>query len=44
MTQNQAAGTPGLGGGIYNVGTFSFDSLTVIKHNHASTGGDNVGP
>jgi hypothetical protein len=44
VTQNQADGTPGIGGGIYTVGTFIFDAFTVIKENHASTSGDNIGP
>jgi hypothetical protein len=41
---NQANGTTGLGGGIYTVGAFTHDALTVIQLNHASTGGNNVGP
>jgi hypothetical protein len=44
VTQNHANGSPGIGGGIYDLGTFSFDALTVIEHNHASTSGDNIGP
>jgi fibronectin-binding autotransporter adhesin len=44
VTQNQANGSPGIGGGIYTVGTFTYDSLTVIKNNHASTSGNNIGP
>jgi hypothetical protein len=44
VTQNQADGTPGIGGGIYTVGTFIVDSVTVIKDNQASTSGDNIGP
>ena len=34
----------GLGGGVYYVGTFAFDALTVIKKNHASTCGDDIFP
>ena len=35
----------GIGGGIYTVGTFGvFTSFTVIKDNHASTSGNNIGP
>jgi hypothetical protein len=44
VTRNQANGSPGIGGGIYNLGKFSFDALTVIKDNHASTSGDDIGP
>jgi hypothetical protein len=29
-----------LGGGVYNLGTFLYDALTVIDHNHASTSND----
>jgi hypothetical protein len=34
----------GIGGGVYAIGTFSFDSTTVINKNHASTSNDNIGP
>jgi hypothetical protein len=44
VTGNHANGSPGIGGGVYNLGTFSFDVLTVIDRNHASTSNDNVGP
>ena len=44
VTQNQANGTPGIGGGIYTIGTFSVHSFTVIEDNHASTSGNNIGP
>ncbi len=44
VTQNQANGTPGIGGGIYTIGTFSVNSFTVIEDNHASTSGNNIGP
>ncbi len=49
ISYNQALGGSGDGGGtdglgvggrIYNVGTFLFDRLTVIAHNHASTSND----
>ena len=30
----------GVGGGVYNLGTFLFDDLTLIAHNHASTSND----
>ena len=30
----------GVGGGVYNLGTFVFDAATVIRHNHASTSND----
>jgi hypothetical protein len=29
-----------VGGGVYNLGTFLFDALTVIAHNHASSSHD----
>jgi hypothetical protein len=29
-----------VGGGVYNLGTFLFDALTVIANNHASTSHD----
>jgi hypothetical protein len=44
ITQNVAIGSPGIGGGIYTLGTFTFDASTVIKHNHASTSGNEIGP
>jgi hypothetical protein len=34
----------GVGGGVYNLGTFTPDALSIISHNHASTSADNVGP
>ena len=43
VISNHANGKPGIGGGIYNLGTF-FDVFTVIAFNHASTSGDNIGP
>ena len=44
VTGNHANGKPGIGGGIYNLGTFTFDAFTVIKHNHASTSNDDIFP
>jgi hypothetical protein len=41
---NVAAGAPGIGGGVYTLGTFSYDAQTLILFNHASTSGDNIGP
>jgi hypothetical protein len=34
----------GVGGGVYTLGTFTYDVTTVIAHNHASTGHDDIGP
>ena len=39
---NRAEGDPGIGGGIYNLGTFTVDALSVIKFNEASTSHDNI--
>jgi hypothetical protein len=44
VTGNHANGKPGIGGGIYNLGTFTFDAFTVIKGNHASTSNDDIFP
>jgi hypothetical protein len=33
-----------VGGGVYNLGVFTPDAATVIKHNHASTSNDDVFP
>jgi hypothetical protein len=44
VTQNNAIGSPGIGGGIYNLGTFTFDSGSAITNNNASTSGNNIGP
>jgi hypothetical protein len=44
VTRNQAHGSPGIGGGVYTLGTFTYDVATVIVHNHASTSGDDLGP
>jgi hypothetical protein len=35
-------GDPGIGGGVYNLGTVTVDALTFIKFNHASTSHDNI--
>jgi hypothetical protein len=32
----------GIGGGVYNLGTFTFDAATVIRHNRASTSNDDT--
>ena len=34
----------GIGGGVYHLGTYSAESTTVIKKNHASTSNDNIYP
>jgi len=44
VTLNRANGSPGIGGGVYTVGTLTFDSQTFIVFNFASTSGDNIGP
>jgi hypothetical protein len=44
VTKNHANGAPGIGGGIFTLGGFSFDIATVIADNHASTSNDNIGP
>jgi hypothetical protein len=44
VTKNHANGSPGIGGGIYNLGTFTFDVFSVIKDNHASTSNDDIFP
>jgi hypothetical protein len=44
VTHNRANGSPGIGGGIYNLGKLNLDALSVVKHNHASTSGDDIGP
>jgi hypothetical protein len=41
---NQADGSPGIGGGVYTLGTFTYDPTTSILFNHASTSGNNIGP
>jgi hypothetical protein len=35
---------PEIGGGVYNLGTFTVDVFTVIAHNHASTSNDDIFP
>jgi hypothetical protein len=44
VTHNHADGSPGIGGGLYTLGLLTFDSSTVIKDNHASTSGNDIGP
>jgi hypothetical protein len=53
ITHNSAAGGEagaggsdgqGVGGGVYRLGAFTPDALTVVKHNHASTSNDDIGP
>ncbi len=39
-----AAGTGGSAGGVFNLGTYSYDAATVIALNHASTSNDNIFP
>jgi hypothetical protein len=39
---NEATGATGIGGGVYNLGTFTADSATVIAGNHASTSNDDI--
>jgi hypothetical protein len=34
----------GVGGGVYNLGTFAFDIVSVIKKNHAATSNDDIFP
>ena len=50
ITHNQAQGGAGdggsdgqgVGGGVYSLGTFTVDVTTLLAHNHASTGHDDV--
>lgn len=44
VTLNDALGAPGIGGGVYTLGTFSFDAATTITGNTASTSGNDIGP
>ena len=44
VKKNHANGHPGIGGGIYSLGTFTFDAATDISGNHASTSNDNIFP
>ena len=39
---NHANGSPGKGGGIYNLGSFVVDLFTVIKDNFASTSNNDI--
>ena len=34
----------GVGGGVYNLGTFAFDLMSVISRNHASDSNDDIFP
>ena len=34
----------GIGGGVYTLGTFNYDALSVILHNSSSTNDNNIGP
>jgi hypothetical protein len=34
----------GIGGGVYNLGTFTPNAATFILFNFASTSGNNIGP
>src|SRR5665213_1721961 len=43
VTLNSADGAPGIGGGVYSLGTFTH-TMTPIVFNFASTSGDNIGP
>ena len=40
---NLATGSPGIGGGVYTIGTFTTTGQTLIADNFASTSGDNIG-
>jgi hypothetical protein len=51
ITGNQANGGEGgaggsdgqgVGGGVYNLGTFDLDAASIIIGNHASTSNDNI--
>lgn len=42
VTGNHANGDAGVGGGVYNRGTFTLDTLAVVTGNHASTSDDDV--
>ena len=44
VTLNDALGSPGIGGGVYTLGTFSFDASTTISGNTASTSANDIGP
>ena len=34
----------GIGGGVYYLGTFTYDGATVIRKNHASTSNNDIFP
>jgi hypothetical protein len=40
--KNAPSGGQGVGGGIYKLGTFTFDTLTTVVKNFASTSNDNI--
>ena len=46
MAQPGSGGSAGqgIGGGVYNLGTFSFDAATTIAENVASTSNDDIFP
>jgi hypothetical protein len=44
MSEAGGSNGQGVGGGVYNLGTFLRDALTVIKKNNASTSNDDVYP
>lgn len=43
-TSRGGSGGLGIGGGVYNLGVFTFDLFTVINENHASTSNDDIFP
>jgi hypothetical protein len=42
VKKNHADGQPGIGGGVYSLGTFSFDAATDVSNNHASTSNNDI--
>ncbi len=42
--QDGGSAGSGIGGGVYNLGTFSYDPATIIALNRASTKNDNIFP
>ena len=44
ITLNQAAGVAGIGGGVYVLGTFTYDVTTIINHNKARSLDNNIAP
>ena len=44
VKKNHTNGHPGIGGGVYNLWTFTFDAATDISENDASTGNDDIFP